>query len=253
MSAVLRPLPVGRRGTWTFLADARSTCHVYLDTEVDATRMREVRQAADGKVGYVALLVKAAAEVATEVPGARAVLRAGRLRPRIAEAERVHAKVLFDRTVAGERCVLSGVVESVPELSVLQVQEAVDLFKDADPEDPAGPFAAQRRMRGLPLPLARLVYRAAMRDPRRRAALQGVFSVTSVGQEQVRVIYPMISGTFGFGLGRIRDVPVAVDGEVRIGPVCTVSLAFDHRVVDGAVAADVLARTKDRLENLEMP
>ncbi|MBF9068415.1 2-oxo acid dehydrogenase subunit E2 [Streptacidiphilus fuscans] len=249
----LQPLPVGRRGTWTFLHDARSTCHVYLDTEVDATRMREVRTAADGKVGYVSLLVKAAAEVVAEVPEARSVLRAGWLRPKIAEAQQIHAKVLFDRTVAGTRCVLSGVVESVPELSALQVQEAVDAFKDADPEDPQGPFAAQKKMRGLPLPLARLIYRAAMRDPGRRAALQGVFSVTSVGQEQVRVIYPMISGTLGFGIGRIRDVPVAVDGQVRIGPVCTVSLAFDHRVVDGAVASDVLARTKNRLETLEMP
>ncbi|MFC9327393.1 2-oxo acid dehydrogenase subunit E2 [Kitasatospora sp. NPDC057015] len=252
MSAALRPLPVGRRGTWVFLQDARSTCHVHLDTEVDATRMREVRQAADGKVGYVSLLVKAAAEVVAATPEARAVLRAG-LRPRIAVAEHVHAKVLFDRTVAGERCVLSGVVKSVPELSVLQVQEALDAFKDADPEDPRGLFGAQRRTRALPLPLARLVYRTAMRDPGRRAALQGVFSVTSVGQEAVRAIYPMISGTLGFGIGRIREVPVAVDGSVGVAPVCTVSLAFDHRVIDGALAADVLARTKNRLENLETP
>ena len=33
----------------------------------------------------------------------------------------------------------------------------------------------------------------------------------------------------------------------------TLSLAFDHRVLDGAMASEVLALVKDRLESWEMP
>lgn len=247
MSAALHPLPVARRGTYTFLRDARRTCHVYLATDVDASRLKQARTDSGGKISYVSFLVKAAAEVVADTPEARTVLRAG-LRPRIAVVPEVHAKVLFDKTVDGHRCVVSGTVESVPDRSVLDVQSAVDVFKDAAVDDPSGPFAQLRRMQRLPLPVAGLVYRAAMRDPQRRAALQGVFSVTSVGQESVRTIFPMITGTLGFGIGRIVDTPVAVAGEVRIAPVFSLSLAFDHRVVDGALASEVLARTKQKLE-----
>lgn len=42
------------------------------------------------------------------------------------------------------------------------------------------------------------------------------------------------------GVGRTKDVPVAVDGEVRIRPMMALSLSHDHRIVDGAPAAEFL-------------
>ncbi|MFE9422262.1 2-oxo acid dehydrogenase subunit E2 [Kitasatospora sp. NPDC006697] len=251
MSPAVHPLPTARKGTYTFLRDARNTCHVFLMADVDATALKAARAATDGKASYISFVVKAAAEVVAQVPAARSVLTDG-LRPRIAVLDEIHAKVLFDKTADGTRCVVSGTVESVQDRSVLEVQDAIDTYKNASLDDPEGPFAQLRRMQRLPLPVAGLVYRLAMRNPLRRAALQGVFSVTSVGQEPVRAIFPMISGTLGFGVGRIADAAVVVDGEIRVAPVFTLSLAFDHRVLDGALASEVLARTKQLLENWEM-
>ena len=203
-----------------------------------------------GRVSYVSYLVKAAADVVAEVPEARTVLRDG-LRPRLAVVQDIHVKVLFDKTVEGTRCVVAGTVARVQDLDTDRIQDEIDLCKKAAVEDPQGPFRQLRRLQRLPLPAARLLYRAAARDPERRAALQGVFSVTSVGREPVRAILPMISGTLGFGMGRITDTPVADGGAVRIAPLLTLSLTFDHRVIDGALAAEVLARTKQHLEHWE--
>ncbi len=250
-AASIHAFPQARRGTYTFLQDARETCHVYLAADVDATRLKAARAATNGKISFISFVVKAAADVVTEYPDARSVLRDG-IRPRLAVVDDVHAKVLFDKTVDGQRCVVSGTVPCGPERSVLEVQDAIDTYKNADVAA-TGPFRQVRRMQRLPLPVARIVYRLALRDPVRRATLQGTFSVTSVGHEPVRAIYPMITGALGFGIGRIADVPVARDGQVRIAPQFTLSLAFDHRVLDGALASEVLARVKDRLELWEMP
>ncbi|MFI5758410.1 2-oxo acid dehydrogenase subunit E2 [Streptomyces sp. NPDC051569] len=250
MSAVTRSFPAARRGTLTFLHAARETAHVHLMADVDATRMRQARTASGGKLSYVSLVVKAAADVVAEYPPARSVLQGSALRPRLAELDDVDVKVLFDKTVDGERCVVAGTVRAAQKLSVLDVQDAVDTYKDAEVDD-EGPFSQALRVQRLPLALARLVFRIAMRDAVRRASLQGTFSVTSVGHEPVRAIFPMIYGTLGFGMGRIADTPVVRDGEVRIAPQFTLSLAFDHRVVDGALASEVLARVKKRLEELE--
>lgn len=50
-------------------------------------------------------------------------------------------------------------------------------------------------------------------------------------------------------VGAIRDVPVVKDGEVVPGKRMKVTLSSDHRVVDGAKAADFLNTLRELLEN----
>jgi pyruvate/2-oxoglutarate dehydrogenase complex dihydrolipoamide acyltransferase (E2) component len=245
-SAAIRSFPVARRQTYAFLEDARRTCHVYLMADVDASRLNAARAARPGALSFVSFVVKAAADVIAGYPDARAVLEDG-LRPRLVGSDDVHAKVLFDKTVGGQRCVLSGTVRCAQQRSLDEIQQVIDDHKLAS-VDASGPFKNVRMLQQLPLPLARLVYRAALSNPLRRLGLQGTFSVTSVGHEPVRAIFPMIAGTLGFGVGRVADAPVVRDGALQIAPTFTLSLAFDHRVLDGAMASEVLGLVKQRLE-----
>ena len=50
------------------------------------------------------------------------------------------------------------------------------------------------------------------------------------------------------GVGRVAEKPVVVDKTVVVKPVMNLSLAYDHRVVDGAPAAQFLGRVKQLLE-----
>jgi pyruvate/2-oxoglutarate dehydrogenase complex dihydrolipoamide acyltransferase (E2) component len=249
MSAAISLFPSERAHTYAFLRDAQRTCHVHLMTDVDASRIKGARTFSNGKVSFVTFVVKAAAEVIAACPEARAVLRDG-WRPRLATMQDVTAKVLFDKRIAGQRCVVSGTIANPQEHSIADIQEAMDEYKQAEVAK-TGPFSALWKLQRLPLPLLRLVYQAVMRNPLRRAKFQGTFSVTSVGQEAVRTILPMIASTIGLGVGRIVDTPQARDREVVIVPTMTLSLTFDHRVLDGALAAELLARIKSRLESWE--
>ena len=47
----------------------------------------------------------------------------------------------------------------------------------------------------------------------------------------------------------IRDRPVVVDGQIKVGKIMPVSLAFDHRVVDGAEAVKFVNAIKKYLED----
>ena len=51
------------------------------------------------------------------------------------------------------------------------------------------------------------------------------------------------------GLGRIMDKPWVVDGELCVRKMTELTLAFDHRVCDGAVAAGFLRFVADAMEN----
>lgn len=51
------------------------------------------------------------------------------------------------------------------------------------------------------------------------------------------------------GIGRTIDKPVAVKGEVVVRPMMGISLSFDHRIIDGAPAAEWLAVLIQLIEN----
>jgi pyruvate dehydrogenase E2 component (dihydrolipoamide acetyltransferase) len=84
----------------------------------------------------------------------------------------------------------------------------------------------------------------------------GSFTLSNLGmfglEEFVAIINPPEAGILA--VGKIEDTPVAAvkaDGTkaVEIRPVMKLTLSYDHRVVDGAPAAQFLARIKEYLEN----
>ncbi len=79
----------------------------------------------------------------------------------------------------------------------------------------------------------------------------GVFTITNLGMFGVDWFTPVINPPESaiLGICRIQEMPVAVDGQVLVRPMMNLCLSFDHRLIDGAVAAKFLARLKALLEN----
>jgi pyruvate dehydrogenase E2 component (dihydrolipoamide acetyltransferase) len=79
----------------------------------------------------------------------------------------------------------------------------------------------------------------------------GSFSVSNLGMFGVKefsaILNPPQSGILAVGGASRR--PVVVDGELQVGTVMTVTLSADHRVIDGAVAAEWMAAFVRRIEN----
>lgn len=83
----------------------------------------------------------------------------------------------------------------------------------------------------------------------------GAFTITNLGIFGVDGFTPIVlpGQTAILGIGRIADRVVAVDGQCVVRRICTLSLAFDHRVVDGAPAGAFLARLAGILESRPEP
>jgi len=79
----------------------------------------------------------------------------------------------------------------------------------------------------------------------------GTFTVTNLGMYEVEFFTPIINPPEAaiLGAGRIVEKPVAVDGKVEVKPVMTLSLSYDHRIVDGAPAAKFLQKIKHYMES----
>jgi pyruvate dehydrogenase E2 component (dihydrolipoamide acetyltransferase) len=77
------------------------------------------------------------------------------------------------------------------------------------------------------------------------------FSVSTLGMFGVDAFTPVINppNVAILGVGRIRDDVVAIDGAIGIRKRVTLSLTWDHRVLDGAPAAMFCRSIVDALEN----
>lgn len=78
----------------------------------------------------------------------------------------------------------------------------------------------------------------------------GTFSITNLGAYRIDGFTPIVNSpeTAILGVGRIADKAVVSEGKIEARTMCTLSLSFDHRVVDGAPAAAFLARLAELLE-----
>ncbi|MFF1924906.1 2-oxo acid dehydrogenase subunit E2 [Streptomyces sp. NPDC058221] len=245
------PIARQRRHTLQFLGEIRSFAPVFLDTEVDMTCVgahRTAAREAGHRYSVVTYVLHTAARVLAEHPEANAAIT-GRFRPKVARYDSVDAKLTLDRTLDGRRIVLAAVLPGLHRSGLDDIQRQVDHYRDGDPAT-MPEFAGARALQRMPLPLGRLAYRFAVRPLGRRAARMGTFAVTSLGHRPVDGFHSVGGTTVTLGLGRIAERPVVRDHTVTTASVMRLSLAFDHRVIDGAEAADVLSDIKDGLEDL---
>jgi pyruvate dehydrogenase E2 component (dihydrolipoamide acetyltransferase) len=80
----------------------------------------------------------------------------------------------------------------------------------------------------------------------------GTFTVSNLGMFGIDAFTPILSLNQAgiLGVGRIVEEPVVRDGRIVVGHTLTLSLTFDHRVIDGAPAARWLERLCQRLVTL---
>lgn len=241
------PIPRERRHTLRFLEEIRAVSPVFLDTDIDMSRVRTHRAVADVRYSTLTYVLHSSARVLARHPEANAAIR-GRAGARVARYDTVNAKITLDKRMNGHRVVLSTVLRDLHRAELDDIQRRIEHFRDGDPEV-MPEFARTRLLQRLPRPLGRLAFRLGVRPLRRRPETMGTFAVTSLAHRPVDGFFSVGGATVTLGIGRTVDRPVVTGGRVVVAPVMRLSLTFDHRVIDGAEAADVLAEIRDELES----
>lgn len=80
---------------------------------------------------------------------------------------------------------------------------------------------------------------------------QGTFTITNLGMYDVDSFTAIINPPEAaiLAVGKICEKPVIENGRIAIRLISTLSLTYDHRIIDGAPAAQFLQRIKLLLEN----
>lgn len=111
--------------------------------------------------------------------------------------------------------------------------------------------AEEKNFLGLQRAINDLAERARAKRLKPEEVQEGTFSITNPGVFGGLMGLPVISqpNVAILGLGTIEKRPVVVDDAIAIRSMVYLTLSYDHRVVDGAIAHQFMGKIKHFLEN----
>lgn len=200
--------------------------HFYLTVSVDMRQAAEFRRqfntATQSKLSYSDLIIKATALAIRKFPPINASFRG--------ESIRFHQRIHLGIAVA----LTDGLV--------------VPVLRDAD----------QKSLRQIAAEAADLAERARNRRLKSTELREGNFTITNLGMlgihEFAAVINPPEAAILA--VGAIEPQPIVEQQQIVPGLVMKLTLACDHRVIDGAVGAtflQALKRLLEQPEQIELP
>jgi len=115
--------------------------------------------------------------------------------------------------------------------------------------------ADEKNILGIQRNLNDLAERARTKKLKPDEVQEGTFSITNPGVFGGLFGLPVISqpNVGILGLGAIEKRPVVINDSIAIRSMCYITLSYDHRVVDGAIAHQFLHKVKETLENWSEP
>jgi 2-oxoglutarate dehydrogenase E2 component (dihydrolipoamide succinyltransferase) len=200
----------------------KTSAHVHSVFEVNFGRIAKIREAkkaeferAGAKLTYMSFIIKAAIDALRAVP-------------------------IVNASVDGDNIVYHKDI-NVGIAVALDWGLIVPVIKKAD----------EKNLVGLSRSVADLANRARGKQLKPDEVAGGTFTITNPGVFGALFGMPIISQpqVAILGIGNVEKRPVVVDDAIAIRPMCYLTLGYDHRVIDGAVADEFMSIVKKSLEN----
>jgi len=152
-------------------------------------------------------------------------------------------------------------LRDVPEANVSFAGDAMQVFEDVDIAvavategglvTPVVRNVDQKGLTTLAAEVKDLASQARAGKLRPEQYQGGSFTISNLGMYGIESVYPILNSPQAciLGVGAAEERPVVRNGEIVVGRVASLTLAADHRAVDGAIAARLLAAIRARLED----
>jgi 2-oxoglutarate dehydrogenase E2 component (dihydrolipoamide succinyltransferase) len=219
------PMPVMRRKIAEHMVmSKRTSAHVHSVFEVGFARVHQLRESmkaefdkAGVKLTYLSFIMRAVVDALREVPVINASL----------DGDRIIYKKDINIGVA----------------VALDWGLIVPVVRNAD----------EKNLLGLSRAVADLAARARAKQLKPEDVQGGTFTITNPGTFGALFGMPIINQpqVAILGVGAIEKRPVVIDDAIAIRPMAYLTLGYDHRLIDGAVADQFMSELKKRLETFD--
>ncbi len=243
------PYPKIRR----FMAAAfRSTHHkpmMHGLLEVDVTRARAFLREQKAKTGvalsFTAFII---ACVAKAIDENKAVQASRKGRKHLILFEDVDVLTYIERDVAGQKQLMAHIIRSANRKTLREIHQEI---RAAQVEDVAKAMADLKVVQLLPIFLSRFFLWMVGRSPQMGKKYRGTVELSSIGMFGKGSSWgvPPAGPTLTIIVGGIGEKEGIVDGHITVRDYLSLTISFDHDIIDGAPAARFIKRLKELIES----
>ncbi|MHA1916152.1 MAG: 2-oxo acid dehydrogenase subunit E2 [Promethearchaeota archaeon] len=256
-SYTISKFPKDRIPTLDFLSIGDNKHYVKGLIEVDVTVGRQIIANCEKETGlklsFTAWLLKNIGEAASKFKEVHSILKGKR---KIISFDDVDISIPVERLVKGVNVAMPVVLRKVNEKNVKEIHEEIRLAQSEEVSGATvlGENSIKRWVkfyRSLPKSIRRFLIKRLLKNPLRAKKLMGTIIVTAVGMFGRLYGWPIptTSHPLAFAIGGITKKPGVVNDKIKIREYLTMTVLFNHDVVDGAPAARFINRLKELIES----
>jgi len=229
---------------------------VYGLIELDVTKAREYIRGHKEKTGetlsFTGWMIKCIAQAVSEDKQMQAY---GKGRNRFVIFDDVDVSIVVEREIGGQMLPVPYVVRKANEKSFRQIHSEIRAAQAQ--KEAIGPVLGSERtprimnvFRSLPSILGKIGWWKFRRDPFLKKETMGTVGVTAVGMFGNIGGWPVNIGfhSLEFALGGISRKGVMIDDKTEVREYLSVTVMFDHDVIDGAPAARFITRLAELIK-----
>lgn len=163
--------------------------------------------------------------------------------------DEVDVNMLFEVEVDGRKTIRPHILRCVNKRSIREIHEEIRAFQSQHQSSQESKFID--RFVQLPGFVRRLVLRALFKNPHWIKEYYGTVLVSSVGMFGTGSGWgiPVPNHSLQLTLGGVGEKPGVVDHRLEVRRYMSVTVSFDHDVIDGAPAARFMHRLKKLVES----
>jgi pyruvate/2-oxoglutarate dehydrogenase complex dihydrolipoamide acyltransferase (E2) component len=216
--------------------------------EVDVTRARAYLGEHQAKTGeslsFTAFLIACLGKAVDENKAVQA-MRLGR--KQLILFEDVDVMTFIEREMHGQKQTMPYTVRAANRKTFREIHQEI---RAAQVQDVAKALEGFKALLFLPILLSRFLIWMLGRYPQVLKKYWGTVTMTAVGMFGKGAGWGIpLTGTLMMTVGGISEKPGVVDGQITIRDYLSLTISFDHDIIDGAPAARFTQRLKDLIES----
>jgi pyruvate/2-oxoglutarate dehydrogenase complex dihydrolipoamide acyltransferase (E2) component len=241
--------------------------HVYVDTlylgqrkhtvhgliEVDVTRARQFIREHKSRTGETLSFTAFVLACLGRAIEANKYMHAYRnWRNQLVLFDEVDVTTMFEIEVEGDKLPLAHVIRATNRRSFRDIHDEIRGLQAERRRDTSLPYARLMALYPLvPAFVRRFLYGLLLKSPHLMKDRIGTVILTAVGMfgqgSGWAITHPIY--TLGIALGGIGRKPEVIEGRIEVREYLSLTLSFDHDIIDGAPAARFTQRLKELLES----
>lgn len=226
---------------------------IELDVTKSREKIREYNKCNTNKISFLAWIISVIGRTLNEYESISSYLKG---KNRLIIFDTINVSIIVEKELNGQNVPIPLVIEKSDKISIEEISKQIIDAKNKQLANndivlQRSTDRLERIYYSLPEFIRRVIWKILLRHPKIAFSKMGNVAITSIGMiGQIKGWFiPISIHPVCFGLSSIIKKPIVIENRIEIREILSMSILFDHDVVDGAPMVRFVSELSKNIEN----